>query len=368
MVVIIKHNTPWAKPWYDRHSKELNPLLNNPNNTSEIEALENIVEGIPIVDDYSVNNSHGFLDYARHIASNIFSHVPTPVKMGFATGLLAVVAACSSGSVPTATPTNTPAPPSRATPAPTIIITFPSPEELIMTPQASEAADISTYKMIFPFKEPSSSLEEYVFNNTDVVTYMKFVRFKEDIHWTVSLASLVNLNLTKLPNFIESTIDGSLTPYVPLEDFSIFQQSQLGYQGTHVPAEEEFYQQGPTGELIPLPNPDIDKQVFEELKTQFSGRIQTNPLDWTMHKGPNNSGYIDVDVSLPLEKDWEIEIKNMTASRPAILGDRIYIGDEDDELYVLNAQNGDIEQRIEMYYGPPRIGPAVTEDILIVPL
>lgn len=329
----------------------------------------------------------------------ILENTVVGIKTGFATGLLAVVAACSSGSIPTATPTNvelprpsptatatsapisptnTPAPLSRATPtntpAPTISITFPPPEELVMTPQASEATGQSTYKVIFPFKDPSSSLEEYVFNNNDALTYMKFVRAKANFVWAVSLADLVNQSINPLNwnNFFEKNKELIyLSPYVPLEDFRIFQQIQENYQGTRVEANSAYFQQTATRKLIPLENPDMDKQIFEELRKEFLAKIITPPvtspdtLDWIIHKGPFNSGYVPVTVDFTWERVWETTLKDSILSPAVISGNRLYVGDHFNSFISLSTEDGSKVWEIGRRYWEKDATPAAFGNIVL---
>src|SRR3989338_1478657 len=101
------HNRPWEERWYDGDGEELNPFLNNLHHTNRIGSLENIVDSISADNNYPANNNSGLLGYTRHLVSNLHFHIPTPIKVGFAIGLLSLVTAFSSGSAPT-TPTHSP--------------------------------------------------------------------------------------------------------------------------------------------------------------------------------------------------------------------------------------------------------------------
>jgi outer membrane protein assembly factor BamB len=203
---------------------------------------------------------------------------------------------------------------------------------------------------------------------------MKFVRAKEDVNWTISLANIANLNISQLPSFIEKTIkSGDLSPIVPLEDFLIFQQSRENYQGTRVEAEEVICQRGPNNELIGIPNkdPDIDEQKNEEFNLEFLAEKGEYPLEWTMRGGPNNSGYVDVNINLPLEIEWEVKRRNAILTPPVILEDRLYVADRgsaphNHKLLALSTENGYPVLSVPISFVVDSGTPAVNEDTVII--
>jgi len=254
----MQHYQPFGQPWYIKRSIENNPLRNG---------LESVVN------DVSVNNSYApHPSYAARIVKEILSAMPAPVGrivlIGSLIGSLGLGIACDNRAT---SPSSTPP-------------TTKQEQTIIQTPTITVE---TTYKVIFPYKEPSSSLEEKVYNNTDVATYMKFVRMKEDVKWAISLADLVNKSwsYSEWKDFFEKNKElGNLIPYIPIEDIGKYQQSQPNYQGTlnvdlsgkPIIAKPQYFQQTATGALIPLQEPDMVKQIFEELKAKFSAEEKTS--------------------------------------------------------------------------------------------
>jgi len=264
----MQHYRSFEKPWYDGRAIENNPLsaINRVNGKS---GLENVVVDVSVNSDHYVNNNPNSPGYARRIVGKIFSVMPTPVGKIVLIGSLV-----SSLGIGVVACDNQP--------------TAPTPKKQEQTTTQTPTITFeSTYKVIFPYKEPSGSLEEKVYNDTDVVTYMKFVRMKEDVKWAKSLAELVNKSWSpsNWKDFFDKNKElGELTPYIPLEDIGKYQQSQPYYQGTRnvdssgkpIIAKPRYFQETLTGKLIPIENPDMDKQMFDELKKMFSSQKETH--------------------------------------------------------------------------------------------
>jgi Tol biopolymer transport system component len=260
----MKPNTHLKKPWYVERSNKYNPK--HPLNYNGVGGnLERRVDITTTNNDYSVNNNtSGFWGYVNRITQNILSSMPLPIKAGVTGLTIAVLATtiggCSSQTEPVARHERSAQTEVQTKDGQTIVIT-----------------DESTYKVIFPYRAPSSSLEESVLKETDEATYMKFVRAEEGLKWIVEFTKLYNNSVSpsQWKNFLNKNKEISdLLPYIPLEDTKKYQESQLNYQGTRrvdssgkpIIPEPVYFQQTATGELILINKPDMDKQMFDELK------------------------------------------------------------------------------------------------------
>jgi len=107
-------------------------------------------------------------------------------------------------------------------------------------------------------------------------------------------------------------------------------------------------------------------QNFEELKGADLSKAK-NTLDWTMHEGPFNSGYVNTQVILPFEKDWKREFESIL-SLPVISGNTLYIGETFSNFFALSTRDGSIKWETPMRYrhGSNRSSPAVLDDNVFV--
>src|SRR3989338_1328321 len=261
----MQYNRPWEESGYDRRARERNPLQNNSIKGSS--DLESSVNDASIGSDYSNN---GFIRQAGRGFSLLL-----------ATYML-LITACGGQATPIPSPTSiaqraisTPATrQERFTPQSNLEARVVATATSIPTqPQIIVPIDKPTYRVIFPFKEPSNTIERAILKTTDEVTYMKFIRFRENIKWAISFADLINQTWSpsKWRDFFKRNQElGKLIPYVPLEDITRYQQSRPSYRGTYVEAKPVYFQQTATRGLIPIENPDIDGGLFEELRKKYS--------------------------------------------------------------------------------------------------
>lgn len=404
------YDRPWEETWYNKRSREKNPERNNQDKN-----LEGLIQ-TSFDNNYATNGHENFLEHAAH---GIFSFVPAPVKkVALTVGLVGAIAACGGqGVISPKTPVPSPSPASAALPVPerrdtlpttltpgtpesiytpipestrasaptleaTIASSTKTPEIKIDFEKLSEPAIIpqtmsNTYDVIFFFQEPKSNLQEYVFNNTDAVTYMKFVRAENDFEYKKAMGKFViDIFHHNIPSAFADVIDlykealESLelsSFYISLETFRAFHESRP-YNQTMVPAEPNNLQLTQSGEKKPIDELVMDFVSYSKWNADFL--LQKKKYEeesgltsqWTMHKGPDNSGYIDADVNLPLEKAWDIEM-DTSLGRPIIFGDRIYIADDDNRLNVLSAATGEKDFGMHLRYNGAT--PAAIEDMVI---
>jgi len=166
--------------------------------------------------------------------------------------------------------------------------------------------------------------------------------------------------------------------HIPLKTFFEFQMEDIINQTATTAVKPNFKILTDTGEIIPFGNIDdlvMDGESLDKLRQEFSAQKETHPLEWTMHRGPHNSGYIDVELKFPLVKEWEIEFESdIRLSPAAILGNKLFVGDSSNywpgkfdpgRLLVLSAENGEIQREIEIRHSRSGHTPAVTDDRVI---
>src|SRR3989338_5614121 len=174
----MERNLPWKESLYDRRARANNPLRNE--FATKSSGLESSVSDASIGSNYSNN---GFIRRAGIGSSLLLA------------AYLLIITTCGGQAAPNPSPTSSSqraisTPVTRqetSAPHPTLEARVEATATSTPTqPQIPVIIDKPTYSVIFPFKEPSNALEEYVLKNTDVVTYMKFARFKENIKWAIS--------------------------------------------------------------------------------------------------------------------------------------------------------------------------------------
>lgn len=123
-------------------------------------------------------------------------------------------------------------------------------EKRVSKPEGSRP---KTYKVVFPFKAPSTADERYVFGHNDVVTYMNWLRTKYNVKLAKAFAeAYVKTSIKTIASLVDEGAKTELTPYIPLEDINTYNMSKSSYQGTRVDAKPSFYQEDQTGKLIPV--------------------------------------------------------------------------------------------------------------------
>lgn len=150
--------------------------------------------------------------------------------------------------------------------------------------------------------------------------------------------------------------------HVPLEAFFEFKMGDIINQ-TEFSITPEFSILTDTGKIIPFGNIDelvMDDDSLEILRQEFSAGKETHPLEWTMQEGPYNSGYVDINVNLPLELVWDVEM-GRTLSRASILGDSLYVVGT--SLFELSTLTGEVNSRLPLRF--VRGTPAVIEDLVV---
>ncbi len=117
-----------------------------------------------------------------------------------------------------------------------------------------------TYKVIFPFEEPTSKIEEMLLERLGEVEYMNLVRKKTDAQMAFALSNAIsNLNPNTFQSLFNILIEQrNLTEYIALEDIEKYNITKHSYQGTIDPTrplpQPVFYQRGRFGNLINLSN------------------------------------------------------------------------------------------------------------------
>lgn len=119
-------------------------------------------------------------------------------------------------------------------------------------PPLADAQEARTYELIFPFKDPATVDETFVFEHNDVVTYMNWVRSKDAADFVSTMtAAFVHGDFSGIPEMVESST--GLAPYVPREDQLIYKAAHPELSDeTFVPAEPVFYQADGSQNLIPI--------------------------------------------------------------------------------------------------------------------
>ncbi len=109
----------------------------------------------------------------------------------------------------------------------------------------------ATYKVIFPFKEPGTVDEKFAYENNDVITYMNWVRSKDNAGLFIAFSNAYNGEVIGLIDHISSSME--LSPYIPPEDQIVFKAAnpQLS-QETYVSADPVYYQEDALRKLIPV--------------------------------------------------------------------------------------------------------------------
>ena len=116
----------------------------------------------------------------------------------------------------------------------------------------------ATYKVILPFKQPDTIDEKYAYEHNDTITYMNWIRTKNDIQLVLALEKAFHGDITALLDIIEvASADMELAAYIPLEDMRTFQMAHPAISDeTYVPAEPVYYQEDALGNLIPIGRTD----------------------------------------------------------------------------------------------------------------
>lgn len=363
----------------------LNSLVNDFKERPDVqlgyETLDQIVE-IP----NSINNGlaeNDNMPYVFHVTDSLLNHalnilvtpfkfagsfIPSKARVPVASGIGALVIACSSGSGIVPSSTDRSAEPTATAQQPTS-----TPESRVVVPPIS--FDLIS-KMRHPYQEPSNVAEEYAHKEfaekrDDVVTYLKIVRFLNDIFWAKSALGVVNnpLNGSEWVSLFNITKKQmSLEPYPALETMLETLMSRA-YNQTKVDIVIEHEQKDQYGNFVKIPdnNPDMDLETFNKIMGEFiSEQEQDTDLvsQWTTFRGPNNTGYINVDVKLPLEMDWEIVLGEIL-SPPVNFGDRLYVSGREN-LTALSTLDGSIEWQISKPKYFSVWAPAITKDKLFV--
>ena len=138
------------------------------------------------------------------------------------------------------------------------------------TPQPTAEAILkvqATYKVVFPFKEPETADERFVYERNDVLTYMNWVRTKNNVKLAMALSeAVVSGGIIPLVDLLIVGRDSTdLTPYIPLEDVRTFQMAHPSVSDeTYVPAEPVFYQLDTLRRLILIKQTWIGEIVLPE--------------------------------------------------------------------------------------------------------
>jgi len=203
------------------------------------------------------------------------------------------------------------------------------------TPGASTTSSTNTYKVIFPFKEPETLDESYVYEHNDVVTYMNWVRAKDNYELAESLANALVGDMTSILDIVEvAQYSLELTPYIPLEDVRTFQMAHPELsQETYVPAEPIYYQEDASGNLILLRDSGFLGIVLpeeEELESKIAfqsnrdGRYQI----YVMNADGTEQTRLTINSSNDSEPSWSPD-----GQKIAFVSQR----DGNREIYVMNA-------------------------------
>ena len=164
----MQHYRPFEKFWYVQRSIDNNPLRNglNPDRSNGLESIVDVTS--PNKDNGEHKSLLGYvgstlangLGYAGSVADNIFSVVPSSVKKfalaGSLAGLLYVAVACGG--------------------SPTLELPIPEKQEHNLI-QSGSLNQKNTYRIIFPFREPSTPLEEGI---VKTVEWMESVYGRKD--------------------------------------------------------------------------------------------------------------------------------------------------------------------------------------------
>lgn len=146
--------------------------------------------------------------------------------------------------------------------------------------QSSVIVEGRTYREGYRYRDSIDKEEKFVQENYDVVTYMKYVRFKEakekDVKLARSLAEIIAGNpiwgVAELGLFLKDNEDNILIPHTPLEDYLILLGTKDINQ-TKVPATRVAYQfkiNGDWDSAVLVQDPDMTRIEFDEIKGRYS--------------------------------------------------------------------------------------------------
>ncbi len=151
----------------------------------------------------------------------------------------------------------------------------------------------ATYKVIFPFKEPETLDEKYVYEHNDVVTYMNWVRAKGNIKLVKALSQAIGGDISALIDILDATTSDELTPYVAMEDIGIYNSAKSHYTQTYIPAEPVFYQKDNLGNLIPITRTGFEGIVLRK----DSSPTPSPPTTCGKLFGPELKGHIEYAIT-----------------------------------------------------------------------
>ena len=120
------------------------------------------------------------------------------------------------------------------------------------------------YKVVFPFRGPKTADERFAFEHNDVVTYMSWVRMKENISPVRVSSDALSGDLAYSPAIIEDSQNHELAPYIPSGDTATYQMSHPGYEGPSVLAKPVFYQEDNEGKLVPVQRIDVEGILLDD--------------------------------------------------------------------------------------------------------
>jgi len=365
------------------------PLVLTPDEINHLERnVEDFIAQNPNTEQIAepYNSYHNTIDDAVTNDSDYTSSNPVKkfIPVGTLSGGLLLLAACGGGGVPAVTESPVPTPTTRAVASPTntpeIIIDF----KKLSTPTIPTKTFDNTYDAIFHFHKPSSEFQEFLYNkfvveSKDVKRYMQAINADKDFNYKDAMIKFVSdVFGGDYLNFIPDTIDLFTKAYesaklkndfyIPLESFQTFQMGDIINQ-TEVSVTPIFFFEDELKQKIPLGALDdlvMNEESYNRLKQEFesSGQV-TVSSDWAKPRGENNSGYINVDINLPLEKEWEIDMGVDSLSRSSIFEDKLYVGTKTGSFYALSTQDADIEWKLRMgFYLKEGKTPAATRDMV----
>lgn len=95
---------------------------------------------------------------------------------------------------------------------------------------------------------------------------------------------------------------------------------------------------------IPLNNPEILDEYFHDIKTRKKYGIKIGNIYYFTSHGSYSSEVIAVNLDTK-ETIWKHDFKSDSVTEPIIIGDYIYFGTKDGDLYVLNRITGKIKMK-----------------------